>query len=103
MPELIFCYVPVPDSETGKSLARAALDAGLAGCANLLGPMTSIYEWEGKVQEEAEFLLILKTTAEKQRALRDWMEKKHPYECPCIAGFPVTTNRAFAEWIQRQL
>ncbi len=96
-------YVPVPDRESGKALVSKVMAARLAACANLLGPMLSFYEWEGEQKEEEEFLLILKTTAEKETELRAFLEGIHPYDCPCISSFAVDANTDFVEWVGKQL
>jgi len=103
MSELIFCYVPVPDRETGKALLTSALHLQLAACGNLWGPMTSFYEWEGRHMEETEFVMLLKTPLHKQEALEAHIQKEHPYECPCIARFPVDANEGFAAWVHQQV
>ncbi|MDF3127577.1 divalent-cation tolerance protein CutA [Kiritimatiellaeota bacterium B1221] len=96
-------YVPVPDRETGKALVTQVLGARLAACGNLLGPMLSFYEWEGEQKQEEEFLLILKTPAEKAYELQGVLEKIHPYECPCISSFPVEANADFVDWVGKQV
>lgn len=98
--DLVFAYVPVPDAQTGRKLASAALSEKLAACANLLGPMTSFFEWEGASRSEEEWLLILKTTVTQQPSLMACLEAAHPYTCPCISFFPVTVNPAFADWVR---
>lgn len=100
--ELVFCYVPVHDPQTGQKLVEAALSLKLAACGNLLGPMTSYYEWQGEAKAEQEWLLILKSTRFHQSSLMALIEELHPYTCPCISCFPVTANAVFTEWVQGQ-
>lgn len=92
-------YVPVPDAQTGEALAEEAVTKKLAACGNLHGPIQSFYEWEGAFCKEQEWVLILKTTAEKAEACSQMVEEAHPYDCPCVTRLPVTANAAFAKWV----
>ena len=78
------------------------MEASLAACANVLGPMTSVYEWEGNLCEEEERLLLLKTTAGKRDGLKALLEAEHPYEVPCLTDWSIDANEAFAEWVRKQ-
>lgn len=98
---LVF-YIPVPSREVGLEIARTVMKESLAACGNLLGPMTSVYEWKGEVCEEEEWVLILKTTVEKETALRKRVEELHPYECPCVLSWDAEVNEDFAEWAGEQ-
>lgn len=92
-------YVPVPDEDTGQSLATMALESSQAACANLLGPMKSLFVWGGVVKQETEWVLILKTSPESREALRAQIEQAHPYECPCVLEFSGEANPAFTDWV----
>jgi periplasmic divalent cation tolerance protein len=92
-------YIPVPDRETGRSLARMALERKLAACGNLHGPIESLYEWKGEMKQEPEWVLILKTTPERVRELSDRIEADHPYECPCVLHLSGEANSRFADWV----
>lgn len=93
-------YITTENAEEARSIGRALVEAGLAACANVLGPMTSIYRWEGAVQEGAETVLIAKTTVARVEALTAKVRALHSYDCPCIVALPVEGgNPAFLEWI----
>ncbi|HOX52520.1 MAG TPA: divalent-cation tolerance protein CutA [Fibrobacteria bacterium] len=64
MTEVRLVYIPVPDEACGREIGRRLVERGLAACANILPRMTSIYRWEGKLEEDRESLLLAKTTAE---------------------------------------
>lgn len=102
MDSLILFYVPVPDKETARELARRALDARLAACGNILGPVTSLYEWKSEMAEEEEWVLILKTSESRREALAELVERHHPYECPAVVRVSAAANEAFAQWISEQ-
>jgi periplasmic divalent cation tolerance protein len=102
MGETIFLYTTWPDAETARAAGEAAVDQGLAACANVHAPMSSIYRWKGAVERADETPMTLKTTAQRAGALRDLIAARHPYELPCILALPVNaaaSNPAFLAWI----
>ena len=60
--EAVILYTTWPDADTARACAGAAVEAGLAACANILAPMTSVYRWEGVLEEAAEVPALFKTT-----------------------------------------
>ncbi len=95
MPETVILYTTWPDAEKAEAVAAEAVAERLAACANLLGPMTSIYRWEGAIERTRETPMILKTTAEQAAALRDFLRERHPYEVPCILA--IRTDGALSD------
>lgn len=69
-------------AEAARPLARTVVEEGLAACANVLPGATSVYRWEGRVQEDAEALLVLKTSAPRLAALRERVVELHAYDLP---------------------
>ncbi len=81
-------------------LARALLDARLAACVNIVGPITSLYRWQGAVQQDPEYLLVIKTTAEQQEALQAKLLELHPYETPEFLVLEVKSGAPpYLDWI----
>ena len=106
MDDVVILYTTWPDLETAQAAGAAAVEARLAACANLLGPITSIYRWEGEVRREAETTMLLKTTRAGARPLRDWLLERHPYDIPCILQLAVEmagSNPAFLGWIGEEI
>ncbi len=98
--DTLFVYVTVKDGAEAKLIARTVVGERLAACANLLGGIESIYWWQGKVCEDSEVALILKTSAERKDELIDRIKELHSYECPCIVCLPIADgNHAFLNWI----
>ena len=96
-------YVTAPSRDEAMKIARAAVEERLAACANVLAPMTSMYWWEGKVQEEGEVSFILKTRADLVPALTRRIKALHSYTCPCVVALPVTVgNPDFLAWIDAE-
>lgn len=99
---VVFLYVPCPTEEKAKELARQLLEKRLVACANVW-PVGSIYRWEGKVAEEKEWILLVKTTEEKEAAVRQELEKIHPYTVPCIASWPAGINEKYRKWVENEV
>jgi periplasmic divalent cation tolerance protein len=98
--EMLFIYVTTKDADEAKLIARTVVGERLAACANLLGGIESVYRWQGRICEDQEVALILKTTAERKTELIDRIKELHSYECPCIVCLPIADgNRDFLAWI----
>lgn len=103
MNEFIFVYVTSPNKDEAKNIARHLLEKKLIACANIYGPVNSLYHWKGKVADEEEFVLIGKTAAEKFDAVKAEVEKIHPYDIPCIVKIPVSSNKKFFDWVKAEI
>ena len=76
------------------------MEERLAACGNVLPEVRSIYRWEGQVREDAEALLVLKTTRARLDALRDRVLALHPYQVPEVIALPVEAGSApYLAWI----
>ena len=105
MADLRFVYVTTGSREEALTIARAAVGERLAACANILGEITSVFRWEGAVQEDAEVSLILKTRAANLPALTERIKALHSYSVPCVVAWsldPETGNREFLEWLETE-
>jgi periplasmic divalent cation tolerance protein len=81
-------------------LAHLLVAAELAACAQILPPMTSIYRWQGNVEETTETLLLLKTTRAIYPALETAIKAHHSYQTPEIIALPVETGAAdYLNWL----
>lgn len=93
-------YVTAKNDEEAKRIAKAVVVERLAACANILGSIDSVYWWQGKVCEDREVSLILKTSVERQPELIERIKELHSYDCPCIVFLPIDGgNRDFLNWI----
>lgn len=92
--------VTAPDLKTARVLAKAALSAKLAACANLVPKIESHYWWQGKIESGAEVLLILKTPKSKLAALEKLLLAKHPYDTPEFLILPISAgSRKYLDWL----
>ena len=98
--EFVFVYITCPDKASALILAKGAVQARLAACANILPDMVSVYEWDGALQTDNETVLILKTRESLANQLTDWVTLKHPYDVPCILQLPILAgNDAYLSWV----
>ena len=92
--------VTAPTPERAAELARALVEERLAACGNVVPGLRSLYRWEGKVQDDAEALLVLKTTRRRFPALRARVLALHPYQVPEVLALPVEAGHApYLDWI----
>lgn len=93
-------FVTCPDAEVAARLARALVEERLAACGNVVPGLRSIYRWQGEVHDEAEVLLLLKTTPAAFAALRDRVQALHAYDVPEIVAVDVAAGLpAYLAWI----
>ncbi|HEY5653324.1 MAG TPA: divalent-cation tolerance protein CutA [Pontiella sp.] len=99
-----FVYVTTKNEADAKLIARTVLEERLAACANILGSVQSVYWWEGKVCEDKEVALVLKTTDSAKAKLVERVKQIHSYEIPCIICLPIADgNPEFIDWIRREV
>jgi len=102
--DALVVLVTTPDVEAAAGLARALVEARLAACGNVVPGLRSIYRWEGRVHDEPEALLILKTTRARFEALRDEVLRRHPYQVPEVLALPVEAGSApYLAWLAGQV
>jgi periplasmic divalent cation tolerance protein len=95
---VVFCTCPEGDG--GARLAQALVEAGLAACVNRLPGVVSSFRWQGKLCEEAETLLIIKTTRGRLGALTERIRALHPYELPEVVAVPVSGGfDKYLDWL----
>jgi len=93
--------VTAPDLKTARALAKAALQARLVACANLIPKIESHYWWHGKIESGAEVLLVLKTQKSKLAALEKLILANHPYDMPEFLVLPLSAGgNKYLEWIE---
>jgi periplasmic divalent cation tolerance protein len=80
--QLKIVLVTAPDLKTARRLARLALEQRLIACTNLMPRIESHYRWQGKLEQSAEVLMIMKTTVARVKALEQLICAHHPYDTP---------------------
>jgi len=94
-------WVTVPNRALGRSLGRQAVEAGLAACAQVSGPLESIYRWQGAVESSREWLLVLKTRTRCLKALEAFVLAHHPYDTPQFIALPLLGGSSkYLAWLE---
>ncbi len=102
--EVRVVLVTLAGADQARAMARILVDERLAACGSVLPGMTSVYRWEGKVEEDAEALLVLKTTAEGAEALVRRIPELHGYDVPEVLVLPVTAGHApYLAWVRESV
>ena len=99
MSDIRLAYITCESRDQALALGRTLVEARHAACANVIGPMTSIYHWEGAVETSDEVVLIVKTTAENMAALTQKVKADHSYSVPCVLSIPVEASEGNSEYL----
>ncbi|HOL66389.1 MAG TPA: divalent-cation tolerance protein CutA [bacterium] len=84
-----------------KKLARVLVQEKLAACVQIVGPVTSIYWWQGKVEHSQEWLCLMKTTAGLYPRLEKRLRKLHSYQVPEVIGLGIACgSQAYLSWLK---
>ncbi len=95
-----FVYMTFASADEAGKIGQELVTTGLAACVNILPHMSSIYLWDGQLQQDSEVVMIAKTTAERVAELIDRVRSLHSYSVPCIVSLPVEDgHRPFLEWV----
>lgn len=98
------CYVTTPNEESAKKIARDLITSKLAACVNIIPNIQSIYEWEGKVNEDLEYLLMIKTTTENVDSLTTYVRENHPYSVAEVISVKIESgNPPYLDWIAKMV
>ncbi len=96
----VVILVTAPTAEAAAAMARTLVEEGLVACGNVVPGIRSIYRWEGKVQDDAETLLVLKTERRLVPDLKVRLGELHPYQVPELLVLPVEDGLpAYLEWL----
>ncbi|SRR5581483_10713100 len=87
--------------DEAEKIATALVEAEIAACVNIVGPIRSIYRWEGKVENAEEFLLVVKTWGDAYDGVEEKILELHPYDLPeCIALRVERGSEQYLEWLE---
>ena len=98
---IVLALSTCPDEATAKQLAATLVQERLATCVNRVPGVTSTYFWDGRLQDDAEILLIIKTSQARVKALTERMKTLHPYDLPELVVVPISGgNEAYLQWVR---
>ncbi|XP_030005215.1 protein CutA homolog isoform X2 [Sphaeramia orbicularis] len=93
-------FVTCPNDTVAKDLARGIVERKLAACVNIIPAIKSVYEWQGKIEEDTEVLLMIKTRSSKIPDLATFVRSNHPYEVAEVISVPIDQgNPPYLRWI----
>lgn len=97
-------YVTVGSPAEGERIARALVEDRLAACVNRVPGVQSAYRWQGKVEQSAEELLIIKTSSKLFERLKQRVQELHSYSVPEIIALPILEgSESYLNWLREQL
>jgi periplasmic divalent cation tolerance protein len=96
----IVVLVTCGSEEEASKIGRSLVEEHLAACVNIISPVRSIYRWEGKVCDEKEWLLIIKTRSQRFEVLEKRIKALHSYSVPEIISLPIQEGAAsYLDWL----
>ncbi len=97
----IIVFITASGEEEAAKIARALVEARLAGCVNMVKGIRSIYRWKGKVEDESEVLMIAKTRRELFEAFLKKVKEHHSYSVPEVIALPIVEGSAdYLNWLK---
>ena len=98
---VLLAFSTCPDQAAADRIAANLVSEGLAACVNRLPGVRSTYFWDGRLQDDAEILLIIKTTDRRLPDLVERLKALHPYEVPELVAVPVVDgNEPYLDWVR---
>jgi periplasmic divalent cation tolerance protein len=99
--QVILALSTCPDEALAQTIAAALVEERLATCVNRVAGLRSTYIWDARLQDQAEILLIIKTTAARLAQLQARLQSLHPYELPELLAIPVSGgNERYLDWVR---
>jgi len=104
MTDFLILSTTTNNREEAERLANALVEARLAACVQIAGPVTSVYRWQGELEQAQEWTLSVKTSQEQFEEASVKIAELHSYDCPEIVATPIVAGSdAYLEWLGEQL
>ena len=101
--EYITVFITAPNEEEAAKISHTIVEERLAACVNIIGSVRSIYRWQGRVEDESEVLMIVKTKTTLFDRLQGRVKELHSYEVPEIIGLPVIEgSKQYLDWLSQE-
>jgi periplasmic divalent cation tolerance protein len=101
--EFVFVYSTFPDREAAEKIGRELVQSRLAACVNIFPPMTSLFEWEGRIDSSIEHAVFIKTHRDLAERAIEAARPLHPYTIPCFLILPIASgNEDYLSWARQQ-
>ena len=103
MEDFIIILVTTSSEEEGRKIAQALIEKRFAACVNLIKDIESIYRWKGKISDEKEILMMIKTRKKLYRSVEEEVKKLHSYEVPEIIALPISSgSKDYLYWMDSE-
>lgn len=97
-------YITTPNLDAAKQLSYKLVEGKYAACVNIIPQVTSIYKWEGKMNEDSELILMIKTTTDKVDDLSKFVRENHPYSVPEVISVKIENgNDDYLSWVTNSI
>lgn len=101
--ETLVVITTTDSAEAAEALGRGLVEARLAACVQISGPVRSVYRWDGETQVDTEWQCWIKTAADRYPDLAEWIATHHSYDVPEIVALPVVAGSAeYLTWVTDQ-
>jgi periplasmic divalent cation tolerance protein len=99
---VLLAFCTCPDRAVANRIADALVRERLAACVNQIPGLTSVFEWEGKIEHDSEVLLLIKTPESRFDSLAERLRALHPYELPELIATPITRGLPeYLKWVHQ--
>jgi len=103
MDKVLLVLTNLPDRASAERIAQSLVESHAAACVNILAECSSVYRWQGKIENATEFPLLVKTTGAAYPQVEELIRSQHPYELPeIIAVFVDSCLPAYLQWIAQE-
>jgi periplasmic divalent cation tolerance protein len=104
MTDYLQIMTTIDSKDAAQAIAQALVEQHLAGCVQVIGPITSSYRWEGRIETDEEWLCLIKTAAGRYSEVEAVIRGLHSYDEPEILAVPVATGSAgYLQWLGEQV
>ena len=101
--KFVAAYITCKDESEARKIGQLLVEQRLAGCANIIPKIKSIYWWDGKIQNGQESLVISKVLAANRKQITKMVKKNHSYKVPCINFLSVEIgNPDYRKWLEKE-
>jgi periplasmic divalent cation tolerance protein len=102
--EYIQVLTTTETKEQAEKIADALVDSKIAGCVQIVGPITSIYDWKGRMEKAEEWLCLVKTKTKLRSEVEKTIQQMHSYETPEILSVPIIAgSKKYLQWLDGEL
>lgn len=99
---MILVYATCKNESEAKDISKKLIGKRLIACSNYF-PVKSIYKWNGRIVEDNEYMILLKTLNKNFEIIQREIEKMHSYEVPCIERIDARANKKCEDWLNKEV